>query len=530
MATLKKAKALKRLASDYDQLKKEPLVGANAEPYGDDMMTWYGIVEGGHGTEYEGIPIRFCLEFPDDYPENPPNGFFETYVAYEGGATYKDEKNRLGICLNIFGNFNKLHSEWKTMSEGWTPSYTVTSILTSMQGLMMSSMLSTRKEHIEKSRTEANKFICKITGHNGSDRTKWFPQLMTSDEFKKIKETSVKIDRKFDPLVDHYICYVKKTTSKDGAVFGYGVNVDNPKTGMISSPCEYLSEEAYDEGIRRSSLNKTFTDFLPILIRSDDWKKVKPMFFSAVRELFDALSVDNKKKSDSEAVFKICSAIMNSLVVEIMNNANKLTANDKFIDGYFALYRLMKQYSIDDRSIIDNANRDLETFKNKPDMRSKKFIPNLGELLIQLTLSDKLEWKDIAEYFIHECDARNFMWYAIGNRTNYPKYPELKDAKVVVGRSKKVFDATEISRKLVMFQVKFAQVAKLLTIEEMDSNYGLAPSELRKIMRELYNDISVIKDWKGYFEFLGMISPTDDERDKQLVDAVNTSKMFGYHK
>jgi ubiquitin-protein ligase len=526
MTSAQQSHAVKRLLQDLKQLQTEPIVGANAEPFGDDIMTWYGIVVGPEGTAYEGIPLRFCMEFPSDYPSSPPNAFFETDVRYKGGATVTDAKGRLSICLNIFGNFSMYHSEWKNASEGWTPSYTVSTVLLSMQALMMSELLSIDKMHIESVRKAAEQYKCRITGHDGSDKNKWFPHIPTSDEvnekLKKIIRTA------FDPLKDHYICYVKKTNALENSKLGYGVNIDNLKSGVLSSPCEYISRNAFDEGIRKSSLNKSFEYWMPILIKSENWKDIKVEFDKFINTITQKIS--SKKMDMYEGVYKVCSSLMNTLVVEIMNNKNNLNANDKFIDGYFAIYRLLKQYTIDEPKLLKYVNDMIGTFKDKSDKRTKTYYPNLGELLICLTISDVYDWEDISKEFIEECDARNFMWYAIGTRNQYAKYPELSNASVVIGRAEKVFSATEISRSLVMFQVKFSKVAQSLTIEEMDSNCGLAPDSLRKELRGSYNDIVKAKTWNDYFEWLDMKKISDEERSRELVIAMEKSKFAGYHK
>jgi ubiquitin-protein ligase len=120
--------ALKRLTQDLAELHDDPVVGANAQPDEADLLTWYGLVVAPAGSVYAGIPIRFVLEFTSNYPNEPPKGFFETDVKYSGGAAYM-VGNRLSICLDLFGNFAHVHTEWKTQSSGWSPSYSVRTIL-----------------------------------------------------------------------------------------------------------------------------------------------------------------------------------------------------------------------------------------------------------------------------------------------------------------------------------------------------------------------------------------------------------------
>lgn len=533
--------AVKQLQKDLAYLEKNPIVGANAQPFDDNLFKWYGIIVGAEGSPFEGVPIRFIMEFPQDYPNSPPKAFFDTYIAYSGGASYYVE-GRLSVCLNIFGNFGHVHTEWKNQSEGWTPSYSVATILITMQGLMMSfshdektktwhsDMLSTRKEDIERTINEAKKFKCTITNHDGSDAKKWFPQVLLSQEELVEKMKSMNIDpaeQIYDFMRDFYLCYVTKTSVKDSATLGYGIHVENQKNGALSSPCEYISSEAFKSGTRNSSTNKPFEYWMPILIDSSMWPNVKPLFMASIQEIGNGI---NFKRQPHVTIVKVCSSIMNQLVVEVMNNQNNLTANDKFINGYFTLYRLMKQYAKDDPKIVQFVDQELNQFINNPQKRSKKDVANLGELLIYLTISEKFIWNDISKQFQEECDARNFFWYAVGNYNCRPKFPELANPSNLNGRAEKVFDATVISRNLVMFQVQFSRMAKQLTLEIMDSNMGLAPEKIRDDLKGAYKQITNVKSWDEYFTFLEMPLVNSTDRSKQLIVAVEVSKRNGYHK
>lgn len=522
--------AARQLQKDLLYLQKNPIVGANAQPFNDDLFKWYGIIVGAEGSPFEGVPIRFVMEFPHDYPNSPPSAFFDTFIAYHGGASYY-VNGRLSVCLNIFGNFGHVHTEWKNQNSGWSPSYSVSTILITMQGLMMSfnkkngvwssEMLSTRLEDITKTINESINFKCLTTGHDGSDNTKWFPQVVLSQN--ELKNDNV---TQYDIMNDFYLCYVTKTSVKDGAVLGYGVHVENSKIGALSSPCEYLSMEAYNSGTRNGSTNKPFEFWLPILIKNDTWPIIKPMLLNSIKQIGNAIGY---VKEPHMTLIKICSSIMNQLVVEVMNNKNNLTANDKFINGYFDLYKLMTKYAEDDNKITQFANNELNKFIGNKQNRSKKSIANLGELLIYLTISNKFKWEDLSIPFQEECDARNFFWYAIGNYNNRPKCPEL--AKVIcVDRDKKVFEHTEISRNLVMFQVQFSRLASKLTLEIMDSNNGLAPNDVNNDIKNAYGKITGTKNWNDYFKWLNMPLCTPEERSKSLLNAMEISKVSGYHK
>ena len=524
--------ATTHLYNNFLQLQKEPIIGANACFDENNIMKWYCNVVGSQGSLYENVLVRFILEFTNDYPNSPPKAFFETYFAYSGGAQMRDDKGRIGVCLDIFGNFGMVHTEWKNnVGSGWSPSYTVSTILVTMQCLLSdSSLISTRPTDIQQTRSSSINYKCPFTGHDGSDRSKWVPCVYLTieevDEYKKSNGITNNV-HSYNPLTDEYICYITKKNKQSCAMLGFGINIENQRVGILSSPCEYLSKEAFDSGTRQSTFKKPFTYWLPILIESNDWQTIKPLFVQTVNFIAKELSYTTKTCIN---VVKVCSSLMNSLVVEIMNTKNNVTANDKFINGYFAIYRLLKQYSSDDIESIEFINNQLANFRTSVSNRNKSIVPNLGELLIYLTISDQYTWNTISQFFLEESDARNVFWYAVGNYNNRASYPELIDPNYMGGRVTKVFSATETSRKLIMYQVEFSKVAKSITFESMDSNYGLAPVELRNRLKNMYSEIDNVVDWNGYFRWLNLPELSANDRTIQLSNAVilsNTQKYTG---
>ena len=87
-------------------------------------------------------------------------------------------------------------------------------------------------------------------------------------------------------------------------------------------------------------------------------------------------------KSIEEQIFKVCSSIMCSLIIEVMKNENNLTANDKFINGYIAIYRLILEYSNINPNIVKYVDNFLNDFKLIQSKRKKDIVPNLGEMLV----------------------------------------------------------------------------------------------------------------------------------------------------
>jgi ubiquitin-protein ligase len=501
---------IKRIMHDLLELEQSKPVGVNAKPINDDLTKLRCIVTGSDGL-YSNIPILFDLEFPINYPHSPPSAFFVTDVRYLSGASYKSPDGRLVVCLNIFGNFGNIHTEWASASSGWSPTMSLETILVAVQGLMMDDMLSKSPGDIQ--RTKDSNVQLKEKGIE-------FPIVYTLDEFVKVHEKlSIDMTKQLTPFDTHYICGITHQSVTQGAIIGYGISVE--KTNF-SSPCEYISKESFFSGIR-SSTNKAQQIWIPIII------KLSKFDINLLKESFKQLITHSHNGNNTIKIIKVFSSIMNNLVVEIMNSKMSGKINDKFIDGYFMFYRLFNKFIEMDTNAQSEIEKIFTQFINFPEKRNKTNCSNLGELLIMLLMSKKYTWSDIAYIFQEECDARNFMWYAIGNRSASPKYPELKNDKCL-NRAPKVFNATEISRNLVMYQVKFYDIATKVKENELELSFCLIPETYKIELRDIYNKIKQSNNWNDYFGWLKMSTVTDDIRSTQLITAMNISLKFGYHK
>jgi len=327
-------------------------------------------------------------------------------------------------------------------------------------------------------------------------------------------------------LKNHFICYATQQSLPE-VVLGYGVAV---ASNQVTSPCEYLSLAAFQSGIRNGTRNQRFEYWIPLYINKAHFDQAKSHLITNCQVLYKALSQTSKTlRPDAPVplqIFEILSSAMNNMVVEVMNNKNNLTANDKFIDGYFAFYRLLTEAVRQNPKLGEHVDKAITAFLQGPDARTKAVVPNLGNWLIGLLISGKHGWHNVASAFILECDARNVFWYAKGNKNNPPKFPDLIQVKPNQGRAKKVFQATETSRNLVCFQVKFLQMTKEIPIEKLDANYGIPTEAVRTVLKNAYASIMAMKDWDDYFRWLKI--PLSTNREAELVAALDLSRKNKY--
>ncbi|NXU31898.1 UBE2B enzyme, partial [Thalassarche chlororhynchos] len=115
------------------RLQEDPPVGVSGAPSENNIMQWNAVIFGPEGTPFEdGKPLTFIpsviliniastfklvIEFSEEYPNKPPTVRFLSKMFHPN--VYADGS----ICLDILQN-------------RWSPTYDVSSILTSIQSLL----------------------------------------------------------------------------------------------------------------------------------------------------------------------------------------------------------------------------------------------------------------------------------------------------------------------------------------------------------------------------------------------------------
>ncbi len=232
--------------------------------------------------------------------------------------------------------------------------------------------------------------------------------------------------------------------------------------------------------------------------------------------------------SEAAAMLKIFASTMNSLVLQIMDQKASGRINDKFIDGYFSFYRLLRFTASKVPEVARICKEAVESFISQPNKRSKNFVPNLGELLVYTLVCEPGTWDRMASIFLAECDARNYMWYAA--RADSPLKHLFYNTTVPKDRARLVFKETATSRNIVAFQVRFAQVARAIPDDAFEHNFGLAPEDVRTDLRDVYTKVTGLPDWAAYFTWLQIPPVSEEARTAQLIDAMHESRRVGYHK
>jgi ubiquitin-conjugating enzyme E2 D/E len=109
---------LRRIQNECKEMVSTPPANCSAGPINEeDIFTWNATIMGPEGSPYEGGVFKLKIDFPSDYPFNPPKILFTTKIYH------CNINSAGGICLDI-------------LKDQWSPALTVSKILLSICSLM----------------------------------------------------------------------------------------------------------------------------------------------------------------------------------------------------------------------------------------------------------------------------------------------------------------------------------------------------------------------------------------------------------
>eukprot|EP00026_Physarum_polycephalum_P005445 Phypoly_transcript_05479.p1 GENE.Phypoly_transcript_05479~~Phypoly_transcript_05479.p1 ORF type:complete len:617 (+),score=181.68 Phypoly_transcript_05479:237-1853(+) len=171
--------------------------------------------------------------------------------------------------------------------------------------------------------------------------------------------------------------------------------------------------------------------------------------------------------------------------------------------------------------------------------RVKKVVPDLGELLVYLTVASKITWRQIGPIFMQEILDRSVKWMVDPVETGGKGHRELlflESDEVSDYRLQVSFDSSLTGRRLLMFQIFFFEkigrpVGKSLNdvLKRLNSSYGRPPMGMETVLQKECTKIYEVKGWPEFYARIGLPCPPKPELTQMLRQAVTNSERKGYH-
>ena len=534
--------ATKRLQNDYKQLCANPLVGAFAQPKEDNLFLWDGAIVVDIKDKPKTI-LHFLISFPLEYPMKPPNVGFSTRFNYRSGAISQigngPLQNKWQVCLDLVGNYSAFHTEWeKTKGSGWSPAYTVSTLLVNLQSVVLEAIDTSNKQNYQnefdfeqydgkgQSIASQNEILWRNCTQYLDVHQKNLPEallkLMDSD-CTGDDEKSVPTPKKREVEIN---CWYSHQSYKDGTL-GFGIRVDQQgKRKVFVTDAEFISFDAFKDGLRSFPTKETFHYFIPAWICKEH--ATTTSFTQALDKFHQAFKAECNITAEVEVIMRIYPDLINGMIVKLMDKTSDLKVSFKCFTCLLNVWRVFL-YLVRDRKISDlqqSVEYQVNQFVGDVKYRDKNNTPNIGNLLVYTSVCDMDDatWGNFMEVYVDEFFLRQVFWW--------------QKNKVTID-AKSTLQASEIGRKNVLFQILLQRkvLARGDISQAIEESGCMMEAEMETLLKEWKDICARDKSWTAFFTECVALGFPQAQKDAicanglkfltGIVDRAN--KLQGYH-
>ena len=492
---------IKRILQDLKDIHRHPVQNISISPVENDILTLHGDVNIVQGP-YSGAKIHIVLIIPPEYPYKPPAGYIiggHPFTNKFHEHVFCDHKKNLySICIDILSNFSDYFGNDITTS-GWNPAYTLTTVL-----LQLCTFFAEPDFPHSTPDKDCIKLMIKQSLEFQCDKC----VIMTIIESEHNNESSTIA---CPTLVEKLSCAFTKLSVFDNAILGYPFCVYRTKTNKLISTLipNLISYESFAsqlmikgfekldlyEGVYSKAPNgEKYNHWMPMYISKANWSKNKQVIENSISIINSGTPVGSKENDfHPEMCLKVLPAIMNQMVLKMVED--KIHHSVQAIEAYCHLLRLLMAFLNEYPDLYKTIQTCVNNFINSVVHRTKKYVPDLGQFIILMTIggfsysSPPLKHALLEEFF-----TRQIFWMKNKKCFEFEGMYSIVDLNE--NRLQTLFDATQISNKLFVFHIKMAQTFIFKGVEEkLDARYGIPPDAVTEQFQKV---ILMIKNISSY--------------------------------
>lgn len=525
--------ATRRLIRDMKDMEGNdiPTVNVSATPLEDDLFTWHANLLGPKDSLYEGSIYHISISIPENYPMAAPTITFLTPIHHPNAFVNPDGKT-YRLCMDL--------TETKPAGKdgGWSSAYSILSILIQLQSFLIEGSEKYNSQKASKKDTDidkiqeyndlANDFKCGCCKHKGKGdpwpKIKKVEEFSIDDDFKTVGNSEAL-------YADGLRCFHSKM-GFDETHLGIGLKVTtiarNGEINQCQPILDYISLKSfYKNGIRRSVHGETFGYWLPLYFKSQQKDKT----LALAKKALSFICTNNSNRFEQKMVGKVMLKCISTTIMKIIEQ--KRHPSVLIIRHLLNFHTLLLLFVREYPEIVTQFDQEIEKFISSEDNRIKKNCPNLALIMVYLLFSEKYQFKDVVQSLNDEQLDRQVFWIL-------KKIPELEDDSGTIAvdenRVRVTFNSQIMGYLLVCFYHDYIKILRdrfknwNSLLEHMENhNCKLDDETENKIQKAFFNTEENIRDYKAYYEHIGVKINDFEDICKRLKEAVKNSKRKKYH-
>ncbi|CAF3962748.1 unnamed protein product, partial [Rotaria magnacalcarata] len=272
-----------------------------------------------------------------------------------------------------------------------------------------------------------------------------------------------------------------------------------------------------------SVTGKDYNHWLPIFINEAHFQKGQTIIQNSISVIYNGSALGSARYDFQPFVaLKVLTALMNQSGVQLFNG--EMFESKHAIEAYCHFLRLLMHFIDIFPELERNINKMVDNFMRHSQNRNKKVVPDIGEFLIQIALSNKYQFDEIRKYIYEEYFARQILW--IERKGVVENLFDIKPRDLP-----NIFEAAKVSNHLLVFNLEMAETFIFSGVKEyLDRSYGYPPDN---IVEKFQQRLKAIKAIDRYSEFVRAVKMNDtiktpDAMIDFIISSVEISNQQGY--
>ncbi|CAF5197288.1 unnamed protein product, partial [Rotaria magnacalcarata] len=248
-----------------------------------------------------------------------------------------------------------------------------------------------------------------------------------------------------------------------------------------------------------SVTGKDYNHWLPIFINEAHFQKGQTIIQNSISVIYNGSALGSARYDFQPFVaLKVLTALMNQSGVQLFNG--EMFESKHAIEAYCHFLRLLMHFIDIFPELERNINKMVDNFMRHSQNRNKKVVPDIGEFLIQIALSNKYQFDEIRKYIYEEYFARQILW--IERKGVVENLFDIKPRDLP-----NIFEAAKVSNHLLVFNLEMAETFIFSGVKEyLDRSYGYPPDN---IVEKFQQRLKAIKAIDRYSEFVRAVKMND---------------------